>query len=192
MAIQLSHASSELNARAAVTWLASSNDAAEAACAQLCNAGSSQSMRTCRAGVAHLLVAPMMKTVFLLFMPSISVSSWFSTRSAAPPASPALAAALVGDGVQLVEEQHARRALPGLVRRDLAHVGRRTHLPSAADRSTRQACTQARSETPSRSRARTAMLLHCTCSCTCNGSTARQPCAAHHQRCMHASRHEQV
>ncbi|PNH04993.1 Mitochondrial metalloendopeptidase OMA1 [Tetrabaena socialis] len=31
----------------------------------------------------------MMKTVFLEFMPSISVSSWLSTRSAAPPASPA-------------------------------------------------------------------------------------------------------
>ena len=36
------------------------------------------------------LVAPMMKTVFLAFMPSISVSSWLRTRSAAPPASPAL------------------------------------------------------------------------------------------------------
>jgi hypothetical protein len=32
----------------------------------------------------------MMNTVFLEFMPSISVSSWFSTRSAAPPASPLL------------------------------------------------------------------------------------------------------
>ena len=41
-------------------------------------------------GTADLLVAPMMKTVFLEFMPSISVSSWLSTRSAAPPASPAL------------------------------------------------------------------------------------------------------
>lgn len=39
---------------------------------------------------AHLLVAPMMNTVFLAFMPSISVSSWLSTRSAAPPASPLL------------------------------------------------------------------------------------------------------
>ena len=34
------------------------------------------------------LVAPMMNTVFLEFMPSISVSSWLRTRSAAPPASP--------------------------------------------------------------------------------------------------------
>ena len=32
----------------------------------------------------------MMKTVFLAFMPSISVSSWFRTLSAAPPASPTL------------------------------------------------------------------------------------------------------
>jgi hypothetical protein len=32
----------------------------------------------------------MMNTVFLLFMPSISVSSWLRTRSAAPPASPLL------------------------------------------------------------------------------------------------------
>ena len=40
---------------------------------------------------SHLLVAPMMKTVFLLFMPSISVRIWLSTRSAAPPASPTLA-----------------------------------------------------------------------------------------------------
>jgi len=37
-----------------------------------------------------LLVAPMMKTVFLAFMPSISVISWFNTLSAAPPASPTL------------------------------------------------------------------------------------------------------
>jgi hypothetical protein len=35
------------------------------------------------------LVAPMMKTVFFEFMPSISVRSWLRTRSAAPPASPA-------------------------------------------------------------------------------------------------------
>ena len=43
-----------------------------------------------RAGsmMSGLLVAPMMNTVFLAFMPSISVSSWLSTRSAAPPASP--------------------------------------------------------------------------------------------------------
>ena len=39
--------------------------------------------------VARLLVAPMMKTVFLEFMPSISVSSWLSTLSAAPPAASA-------------------------------------------------------------------------------------------------------
>ena len=38
----------------------------------------------------HLLVAPMMKTFFLLLMPSISVSSWLMTRSAAPPPSPTL------------------------------------------------------------------------------------------------------
>lgn len=37
----------------------------------------------------HRLVAPMMNTVFLEVMPSISVSSWLSTRSPAPPASPA-------------------------------------------------------------------------------------------------------
>ena len=37
----------------------------------------------------HLLVAPIMKTVFFEFMPSISVSNWLRTLSAAPPASPA-------------------------------------------------------------------------------------------------------
>ena len=31
------------------------------------------------------LVAPMMKTFFLVLMPSISVSTWLMTRSAAPP-----------------------------------------------------------------------------------------------------------
>ena len=36
------------------------------------------------------LVAPMMNTVFFEPMPSISVRSWFSTRSAAPPSSPEL------------------------------------------------------------------------------------------------------
>ena len=37
----------------------------------------------------YLLVAPMMKTFFLSDMPSISVSIWLMTLSAAPPASPA-------------------------------------------------------------------------------------------------------
>ena len=33
----------------------------------------------------NLFVAPMIKTFFLTFMPSISVSTWLITRSAAPP-----------------------------------------------------------------------------------------------------------
>lgn len=37
----------------------------------------------------HLFVAPMMNTFFLSDMPSISVSIWLMTLSAAPPASPA-------------------------------------------------------------------------------------------------------
>lgn len=37
----------------------------------------------------YLLVAPMMKTFFLLLIPSISVRIWLMTLSAAPPASPA-------------------------------------------------------------------------------------------------------
>ena len=38
--------------------------------------------------MSGLLVAPMMKTFFLLPMPSISVRIWLMTRSKAPPASP--------------------------------------------------------------------------------------------------------
>lgn len=38
----------------------------------------------------HLFVAPIMKTFFLLDMPSISVSIWLMTLSDAPPASPPL------------------------------------------------------------------------------------------------------
>ena len=38
--------------------------------------------------MSGLLVAPMMKTFFLLPMPSISVRIWLMTRSEAPPASP--------------------------------------------------------------------------------------------------------
>jgi len=34
---------------------------------------------------SNLFVAPMMKTFFFELMPSISVSSWLMTRSAAPP-----------------------------------------------------------------------------------------------------------
>jgi len=37
-----------------------------------------------------LFVAPMIKTFFLLLMPSISVRSWLMTLSAAPPPSPTL------------------------------------------------------------------------------------------------------
>ena len=40
---------------------------------------------THKSDFAYLLVAPMMKTFFLALMPSISVSSWLMTRSAAPP-----------------------------------------------------------------------------------------------------------
>lgn len=36
----------------------------------------------------NLLVAPIMKTFFFTFMPSISVSTWLITRSAAPPENP--------------------------------------------------------------------------------------------------------
>jgi hypothetical protein len=35
--------------------------------------------------VTYLLVAPIMKTFFLAFIPSISVNTWLITRSAAPP-----------------------------------------------------------------------------------------------------------
>ena len=38
--------------------------------------------------MSGLLVAPMMKTFFLLPMPSISVRIWLMTLSEAPPASP--------------------------------------------------------------------------------------------------------
>ena len=38
--------------------------------------------------MAGSMVAPMMKTLFLLPMPSISVRIWLMTRSEAPPASP--------------------------------------------------------------------------------------------------------
>lgn len=38
--------------------------------------------------ISGLLVAPIIKTVFLADNPSISVKSWFKTLSAAPPASP--------------------------------------------------------------------------------------------------------
>lgn len=50
------------------------------------------------------LVAPMMKTVFFEFMPSISVRSWLRTRSAAPPASPAEELFLVVVGGERREE----------------------------------------------------------------------------------------
>lgn len=40
--------------------------------------------------MSGLFVAPMMKTFFLLDIPSISVRIWLMTRSAAPPPSPTL------------------------------------------------------------------------------------------------------
>ena len=92
-------------------------------------------------------VAPMMKTVFFADMPSISVNSWFSTLSAAPPASPELPPLckrnrptaqipvshlgytiqgfgfnLSGNGVKLIKEENARGRLTGLIK-DLADVG---------------------------------------------------------------------
>merc|ERR1719231_2021919 len=67
--------------------------------------------RSAESMMSGRFVAPMMNTVFFAFMPSISVSIWFSTRSAALP----------GDRVDLVEEEHAGRRLARLVE-DLAHV----------------------------------------------------------------------
>jgi hypothetical protein len=64
--------------------------------------------------LTHRLVAPMMKTVFLEFMPSISVSSWFSTRSAAPPASPALRSAGTGDAPRQHSNSRMRNPSPTL------------------------------------------------------------------------------
>lgn len=47
-------------------------------------------LRSAGSIISGLFVAPIIKTVFLAVIPSISVRSWFRTRSAAPPASPTL------------------------------------------------------------------------------------------------------
>merc|ERR1719399_1436284 len=67
------------------------------------------------------LVAPMMKTDFFEFMPSISVRIWLMTRSPAPPASPP-DEPRARYGVELVEEEDARRRAARLVE-ELANVG---------------------------------------------------------------------
>ena len=64
-------------------------------------------------------VAPMMNTVFFAFMPSISVSIWFSTRSAAPPASPTLEPRCVA-----IESSSSKKSTQGADWRALSKISR--------------------------------------------------------------------
>ena len=65
------------------------------------------------------LVAPMMKTFFFWFMPSISVSTWLMTRSAAPPPSPELPPRALA-----MESSSSKKSTQGAAARALSKTSR--------------------------------------------------------------------